>query len=60
MKYNGNHPWGIFLDARKNVILWMKHKMKKTDKQIAEDLSMDEEQVFSIREYAEKNENRLF
>lgn len=51
---NKPHPWGEFLKARMNAILWMKEKMNQDDKTIAKDLSMDEIQVYAIRTWAEK------
>lgn len=48
------HPWGEFLKARAEAILWMKNEMSKTDFEIARDLSMDETQVYLIRTHAEK------
>ena len=43
------NPWGEFLKARKIVIFWMSKDKGCTDNQIAENLSMDEKQVYSIR-----------
>lgn len=43
------HPWGTFLNARYNAILWMRDNRGYDDKTIAENLSMDEAQVFMIR-----------
>lgn len=43
------HPWGEFLSARVKVIVWLSEEMGKTDLQITESLSMDEEQVLLIR-----------
>lgn len=42
---NCNHPWGKFLYARSEVIMWMKNEMKRSDAEIADALSMDEMQV---------------
>lgn len=50
---NDPHPWGVFLKARTKCIIYFK-RQGKSDKQIAIDLSMDEEQVQRIREYAEE------
>lgn len=44
------HPWGEFLKARKNVIMWM-HKKSMIDLEISDTLSMTEEQVYQIRKY---------
>jgi len=46
------HPWGVFLDARAKCIMFFKRN-GKTNKQIANDLSMDEEQVYHIAKYQE-------
>jgi hypothetical protein len=43
------HPWGEFLKVRLDVIFWMREEMKRTDSEIADQLSMDEEQVYLIR-----------
>ena len=43
------HPWGHFLNARYKAILWMREERKYSDKKIAESLSMDEMQVYLIR-----------
>lgn len=43
------HPWGNFLNARKICIDWMYEEMKYDDMTIAEYLSMDAIQVYSIR-----------
>lgn len=43
------HPWAVFLNARYNVILWMRDIKGYDDKEISENLSMDEIQVFLIR-----------
>lgn len=43
------HPWGHFLNARWAVILWMREEMGYSDKQISQQLSMDEMQVYLIR-----------
>lgn len=51
MKYTGDHPWGKFLSARYEAIIWIKEHMNRTDAQIAHDLSMDEKQVYLIRTY---------
>ncbi len=42
------HPWGEFLDARHRVMFWMKDEQKYSNKEIAECLSMNENQVNSI------------
>ena len=44
-----DHPWGRFLDARADAIDWMRSEQKYSDKEIAWNLSMDEEQVHKIR-----------
>lgn len=46
-----NHPWKEFLEARKNVILWMSDELGKDDKEIAVTLSMTETQVYLINSY---------
>lgn len=43
------HSWGGFLSERGKVIIWLSEALGKTDLQIAESLSMDEEQVLLIR-----------
>lgn len=43
------HPWGRFLIARWEAILWMHEEMGYNDKQIAQNLSMDKMQVYLIR-----------
>ena len=48
------HPWDVFLEVRCDVIDWMREEMKKSDFEIARDLSMDERQVFLIRNRAER------
>ncbi len=42
-------PWGDFLDARLKCIFWLAKEKNRSDLQIALDLSLDEEQVYSIR-----------
>ncbi len=42
---NTEHPWGQFLYARSQAILWMKNEMKRSNFEIANALSMDEMQV---------------
>ena len=49
------HPWEEFLKARGKAILWMKKEFNRTDKQIAYNLTIDEEQVYLIRTYLEKD-----
>ena len=49
------HPWGVFLNARVKVIFWLINYMAKSDKQISDDLSMDEMQVYLIRTHFEKH-----
>ncbi len=44
-----SHPWGDFLIARYRAILWMKDTMGYDDKRIAQELSMDQAQVYLIR-----------
>lgn len=54
------HPWEKFLNARIDVILWMKNIMKYDDKQIAEMISIDEIQLSSFLRHIEhlrKNDN---
>lgn len=51
------HPWGVFLEARKKAITWMKEEMNRNDKEIAIALSMDELQVYLIRTYEERHAN---
>ena len=46
---SSDHPWGQFLYARSEAILWMKHEMGYSDATIADRLSMDEMQVTLIR-----------
>ena len=43
------HPWGHFLNARYHAILWMREEMGYNDKTISQGLSMDERQVYLIR-----------
>lgn len=45
------HPWQEFLDARAKAIIWMSEEMRFYDKNIAANISLDEEQVCSIRKY---------
>lgn len=54
MNYNGNHPWGKFLDARANCIIWLKKTYGYNDEIIADHLSMDATQVYLIRTHKEK------
>ncbi len=49
------HPWQRFLDARADVIDWLK-KEGDTDERIAIQLSMDANQVRMIRERDRSNE----
>ena len=49
---NNKHPWAEFLDARAKCIIYFRRN-GKNDKQIASDLSMDEEQVYHISKYQE-------
>lgn len=42
------HPWYGFLVARENAMRWLREEKKLSDIEIAETLSMDEEQVKSI------------
>ena len=49
MDNNDQHVWGEFLRVRMKCIKWMRTEMKRSDEQIAEDLSMDATQVFLIR-----------
>lgn len=50
---NEPHPWGVFLEARYQAILWMHNKQAYSDGEIAYKLSMDEEQVRQIRTHKE-------
>lgn len=43
------HPWAVFLEARKEAILWMREEMNFDDEHIAYLLSMDKVQVYLIR-----------
>lgn len=43
------HPWGVFLNARYEAILWMRDRMDYSDEIIAKHLSMDTKQVYMIR-----------
>lgn len=43
-----SHPWDNFLKARSKAIFFFR-EIGYNDKKIAETLSMDEEQVYSIR-----------
>jgi glutathione S-transferase len=49
-EYKGSHPWGVFLEAREHVISWLRQEQKYNDAKIAEALSMDEMQVWLIRD----------
>lgn len=51
---NNPHPWAEFLKARVNVIHCLRKEMGYIDKKIAQDLSMDEIQVYFIRKATEK------
>ncbi len=51
---NKCHPWGEFLNARYNAIIWLRKEFGDNDAQIAKKLSMDEEQVFLIRTHDKK------
>lgn len=42
------HPWQAFLDARYHAIIWMKDELGYADITIAQQLSMDENQVYLI------------
>jgi hypothetical protein len=55
---NNKHPWAEFLDARAKCIMYFRRN-GKTDKQIANDLSMDEEQVYYIAQYQESLKNEF-
>ncbi len=46
-----NHPWAQFLKIRVKVIKWLREDMRRSHKEIAESLSMDEEQVKAIWSY---------
>jgi hypothetical protein len=48
MSPDPEHPWGAFLHARVRVMRWLRDDQRQTDAQIAETLSMDEEQVQRI------------
>lgn len=54
-----SHPWQDFLTARAKAIIWMKYDMHKSDLEISQALSMDEEQVKLIREYFEWHPEQL-
>ena len=54
MENENSHPWGNFLDARVQAILWMKNEQGCDDRKIALTLSMDEQQVYLIRTHFEK------
>lgn len=45
---SNNHPWSEFLRVRLKAIQWF-HEKNYSDQYIASSLSMDEEQVHSIR-----------
>jgi hypothetical protein len=45
------HPWLCFLDARVDVMRWMRDEEHYTDEQIASTLSMDAGQVREILAY---------
>ena len=47
------HPWQTFLEARMDVIVWMRDEKNRSDQEIAEALSMNVHQVASIRFYVE-------
>lgn len=49
------HPWKRFLNARRDVIIWLSEEMKQNDLEIAQCMSMDETQVYLIRIYPELN-----
>ena len=53
MMNDKKHPWGEFLDARAKCIMYFRRN-GKTDKQIANDLSMNEEQVYHIAKWQER------
>lgn len=44
-----SHPWGDFLNARYEAILWMKDEFDYSDEIIAQILSMDATHVLLIR-----------
>lgn len=48
-KTHTTHPWEIFLSARADAIKWMNEEMNYSDAEIAVALSMDEQQVYLIR-----------
>jgi len=48
------HPWEVFLEARKKVITWMKEETNYDDREIAISLSMDEYQVYLINKHIGK------
>lgn len=47
------HPWQEYLNARMKVILWMSNEMKRPHEDIAKALSMDTQQAYLVRIYAE-------
>ncbi len=54
MREKFTQRWNIFLNARRDVIMWMK-EMHFTDERIAHLLSMDAIQVYQIRMAILKN-----
>jgi len=44
------HPWARFLNARRDAMMWMREEMNRSDKEIANDLCIDEMQVYLILE----------
>ncbi len=43
------HPWGQFLCARRNAIIWLSEEMNLSDIEISIALSMNEMQGYLIR-----------
>jgi hypothetical protein len=52
------HPWGKFLEVRKEVIKWMTDEMGRDNAEIAHALSMDEQQVYLIKKHMEEEDVR--
>lgn len=48
-----DHPWGVFLEARKNAIFFLKQN-GNSEIDIAQTLSMTETQVYQIIQHAKK------
>lgn len=50
---NEPHPWADFLESRGKCIMYFKNEHGKSDKEIAEALSINEDQVFHMARYLE-------